>query len=74
MNIKTLCIIALTSVSATAFAADKPEFNLVDLNADGFVSQEEAQNIVGLTDVFEAADINKDGQLDEAEYAEAAIS
>ncbi|RTE64481.1 calmodulin [Amphritea opalescens] len=70
MNIKTLCAIALTSVSAAAFAVDKPEFNLVDLNADGFVSQEEAQNAEGLAEVFEAADMNKDGQLDTAEYTE----
>ncbi|RTE64479.1 hypothetical protein EH243_17215 [Amphritea opalescens] len=73
MNIKTLCAIALTSVSAAAFAVDLPEFNLADANGDGFVSQEEAKNIEGLTEMFEAADVNKDGQLDELEYTEASI-
>ncbi|MBU2967108.1 hypothetical protein Q4508_12335 [Amphritea sp. 2_MG-2023] len=73
MNIKTLCAIALTSVSAAAFAVDMPEFNAADLDADGFVSQEEAKNIEGLTEIFEASDVNKDGQLDELEYTEASI-
>ncbi|WP_417227085.1 hypothetical protein [Amphritea sp.] len=73
MNIKTLCAIALTAVSATAFAVEMPEFKAVDSNADGVISQEEAKGVEGLEAVFMAADVNKDGQLDELEYTEASI-
>lgn len=72
MNIKTLCAIALTAASATVFAADIPDFQVVDVNADGFISLEEAKNVAGLEEAFMTADLNKDGQLDEAEYTEAA--
>ncbi|UTW05739.1 hypothetical protein KDX31_20855 (plasmid) [Amphritea atlantica] len=70
MNIKTLCAITLTAVSATTFAAEKTDFQAIDVNADGFISLEEAKSIEGLEQVFLVADINKDGQLDEAEYGE----
>lgn len=70
MNIKTLCAITLTAVSATAFAAEQTDFQAIDVNADGFISLEEAKSIEGLEQVFLAADTNKDGQLDEAEYGE----
>ncbi|SEQ91498.1 EF hand [Amphritea atlantica] len=70
MNIKTLCAIALTATSATVFAADMPDFQVVDINADGFISLEEAKSVEGLEEAFMTADLNKDGQLDEAEYDE----
>ncbi len=70
MNIKTLCAITLTAISATTFAADIPAFQAVDVNADGFISLEEAKSIEGLEQAFMMADINKDGQLDETEYSE----
>lgn len=73
MNIKTLCAIALTAVSATAFAVELPEFKVVDSNADGVISQEEAKGAEELEAIFMAADVNKDGQLDELEYTEASI-
>ncbi|MDO6565049.1 hypothetical protein Q4488_16835 [Amphritea sp. 1_MG-2023] len=68
MNIKTLCAVALTAVSATAFAVEMPEFKLVDIDADGFISLEEANTVAALETTFLAADLNKDGLLDEAEY------
>ncbi|WP_296061165.1 hypothetical protein [uncultured Amphritea sp.] len=70
MNIKTLCAITLTAISATTFAADIPAFQAVDVNADGFISLEEAKSIEGLEQAFMMADSNKDGQLDETEYSE----
>lgn len=70
MNIKTLCVIALTTVSASAFAVEIPDFTSVDINADGAISLEEAKSIEGLEQAFMLADINKDGQLDKAEYEE----
>ena len=74
MNIKTLCAIALTTVSASAFAGEMPDFQTVDINADGAISLEEAKNVEGLEAAFVTADIDKDGQLNEAEYEEASQS
>ena len=71
MNIKTLCAIALTTVSATTFAGEMPDFQTVDINADGAISLEEAKSVEGLEAAFVTADIDKDGQLNEAEYEEA---
>ncbi len=70
MNIKTLCAIALTATSATVFAADIPDFQIIDINADGVISLEEAKSVEGLAEAFMTADLNNDGQLDEAEYDE----
>ncbi len=70
MNIKTLCAVALTTISASAFAVDMPDFTSIDINADGAISLEEAKSVEGLEQAFMMADLNKDGQLDEAEYEE----
>ncbi|MBQ0756061.1 MAG: hypothetical protein KBT66_07290 [Amphritea sp.] len=70
MNIKTLCAIALTTVSATAFAVEMPDFQTVDINADGVINLEEAKSVNGLEAAFIGADIDKDGKLSEAEYEE----
>lgn len=56
-------------VSSTAFAA--ADFTVVDANADGFVTAEEAA--VGAPEItadsFKAADANGDGALTAEEYA-----
>jgi hypothetical protein len=70
MNIKTLCAIALTTVSAAAFAVEIPDFQTIDINADGVINLEEAKSVEGLEAAFIRADIDKDGQLSEAEYEE----
>ncbi len=70
MNIKTLCAIALTTVTATAFAVEMPDFKTLDINADGVISLEEAKSVEGLEAAFIGADMDKDGQLSEAEYEE----
>ncbi|MEH6472591.1 MAG: hypothetical protein V7752_15205 [Halopseudomonas sp.] len=70
MNIKTLCAIALTAASVTAYAGDKPDFKAVDSDADGYISIDEAKNIQGLAEAFAVLDSDKDGKLSEAEYNE----
>lgn len=70
MNIKTLCAIALASVSMTTFAGEKPDFKAVDTDADGYISIEEAKVVPGLAEVFMKSDSDQDGKLSEAEYSE----
>lgn len=67
-------ILALSSliVAAAAQAGDpeavgKPGRHQVDANSDGIVTREEAKPFPRLTADFDAADTNKDGQLDTAE-------
>ena len=67
-------ILALSSliVAAAAQAGDprpagKPGHPQIDANSDGIVTREEAKSFPRLTADFDAADANKDGQLDTAE-------
>jgi hypothetical protein len=63
--------IATLLVAAVAQAADAPPPGKggypMDANDDGFVSREEAKDYPMLSAQFDAADANKDGQLDTAE-------
>lgn len=55
--------------SAGALAQGLPEFEEVDQNDDGMISQEEAASVEGLD--FATADTNQDGSIDRVEYATA---
>lgn len=55
--------------SAGALAQDRPDFEEVDQNDDGMISQEEAAEVEGLD--FESADTNGDGSIDRVEYVTA---
>lgn len=62
----------LVAATATAQAGDwqsgaKPARGPIDANNDGIVSREEAKAHPRLSADFDAADTNKDGQLDAAE-------
>lgn len=46
-----------------------PDFEEVDQNDDGMISQEEAAQVEGLD--FASADTNQDGSIDRVEYATA---
>ncbi len=74
MNLKPLCLLALTTLSAIAWAGDNPEFKAVDTDADGFISFDEARKVEGLVDVFPEVDVDRDGKLSEAEYGESSQS
>lgn len=55
--------------SAGALAQGMPEFEEVDQNDDGMISEEEAAEVEGLD--FATADTNQDGYIDRVEYATA---
>lgn len=60
-------ILALTVV--TAHAGDGMlKFEDVDANADKVITVEEASSSSWLSEQFKEADINKDGELDKAEF------
>ena len=52
-------------------AGPNPDFVKLDKNKDGFLSKTEAAANKKLAGVFDEADINKDGKLDEDEYLKA---
>lgn len=67
---KLITLIAFAFSAATfAQSSSMPAFEEVDTNADGSISQEEAQAIEGLD--FATADANQDGSLSQEEYAAA---
>lgn len=66
---KSLVSMLILGFAGSAVAQGLPAFEEVDANGDGVISEQEAQAVEGLD--FEAADQNQDGQLDQAEYAEA---
>jgi hyperosmotically inducible protein len=47
------------------------KFIQLDVNRDGFVSQDEARNIRGYAGPFNEADANRDGKLDASEFLKA---
>jgi Ca2+-binding EF-hand superfamily protein len=67
----------LALASGTAFAAGMEEeaqapstaFEQLDTNQDGLISKEEGAVREDLTTLWEAADANKDGSLDAAEFS-----
>ncbi len=55
--------------SVGALAQGMPDFEEVDQNDDGMISEDEASQVEGLD--FAAADTNEDGSIDRVEYATA---
>jgi len=60
-------IVAAAAQAGDPQAAGKSGRPPMDANSDGFVTREEAKSFPRLTADFDAADANKDGQLDTAE-------
>ena len=54
-----------------ASRAGNAKFIQLDVNRDGFVSQDEARNIRGYAGPFNEADANRDGKLDAGEFLKA---
>jgi Ca2+-binding EF-hand superfamily protein len=74
MNKKDFLIIAvLTLLPLGAYAAQsdttRENFNKLDANQDGYISQQEAQADKQLTDDWSKADKNQDGQIDISEFS-----
>jgi len=66
-KIMTLLFASLAAVAVIA-AESKTDVAL-DTDNNGTLSQEEAKAIPGLSEQWETLDVNKDGQLDPAEFA-----
>jgi hyperosmotically inducible protein len=73
-----LSVTALAWAIPLAQAQDKDasrlgnaKFIQLDVNRDGFVSQDEARNIRGYAGPFNEADANRDGKLDAGEFLKA---
>lgn len=62
-----VALLVLAGMPAQADPPPQPPRQPVDANADGVVTREEAQSHPRLASQFDAADTNKDGQLDAAE-------
>ena len=67
MKTKTIVSIVTILLCGTAFADESMEidFETVDANGDGVISQEEAQVVPGLPERWVIVDSNEDGVLDE---------
>jgi len=73
-----LLILTLTAIFSSFAAAainntpklsvSETTFKTIDRNADGFISLTEAENIEALLATFPDLDLNRDGNLTEAEY------
>ncbi|WP_409424266.1 EF-hand domain-containing protein [Pseudoalteromonas sp. RW-H-Ap-1] len=65
---KTLALIAIASSSA-AFAAS--DFDTLDVDGNGAISQSEASVDAKLMSVFSELDTNQDGELSQDEFSKA---
>jgi len=66
----TLTALALLAVSGLAWAGSGAvSFQDLDKNRDGQISLDEAKKATEVKNRFSEADVNKDGQLDAAEFA-----
>lgn len=82
MNSKLAILLSLVLASGTALAAgdqagameqgqqqqQQPSFSEVDADANGLISEEEAQGSQQLADNFDQADANADGYVNRSEY------
>jgi Ca2+-binding EF-hand superfamily protein len=64
-----LTLIAVTGVAWAAGGSGNVSFQKLDTNRDGLISLNEAKKSSEVKKKFSRADINKDGNLDAAEFA-----
>ena len=69
MNKKIMTVLFASMAAAAVIAAENSSDAVLDTDNNGTLSQEEAKAIPGLSEQWEALDVNKDGQLDPAEFA-----
>jgi hypothetical protein len=70
MKIKQLIVFsAFIAAAAVATAGENPYFNKLDADGNGVLSQEEAAADPVLMENWATADINQDGQLEQAEFS-----
>jgi protein involved in sex pheromone biosynthesis len=56
--------------SAAACAGDQAALEAADADKDGAISAQEAEAVPGLTEQWAVVDINQDGMVDAAEFAQ----
>ena len=69
--------VLLAATLAQPVAAEQSagtDFNTLDQDQDGFISEQEAQGNTALIEVWSASDSNQDGQLDMVEFSAIEIS
>lgn len=74
MSNKTIAALLLAACSSLAYAdanEDFAKFTAADADANGTLSEAEAQQVEGLADRFQELDADGDGQLNRSEYAQA---
>lgn len=72
MKSKFLIALSMLTLTAPAFAegpGSPASFGDLDANQDGVISRTEAGQDESLAGTFEIADMNKDGNIDQAEFA-----
>lgn len=71
MGTMLLAAMATTGVVHAQDATKDPVFLKLDRNGDGYVSRAEAAGNGDISRLFSKADVNRDGRLDEDEFAKA---
>lgn len=69
---KTVSVIlagAFLTATATVFAADSTNYDTLDQNHDGVISEQEADSSPALKEVWSKVDTNMDGKVDQAEFS-----
>jgi len=62
-------LVASSAFSASALAGESAKFSQLDADGNGMISSEEASADPALVQEWDAADVNKDGQLERAEFS-----
>ena len=70
MDTKWTAFIFASLFSGAAIAAGGSDFQSMDKNGDGYLSQDEAQGNSSLQEKWNDADLNDDGQLDRSEFSQ----
>jgi Ca2+-binding EF-hand superfamily protein len=63
----TVCMLSVSAFAATGTTL--PDFEFLDVDQNGYISTEEAASCQALITDFAKVDANRDGKLDQAEYA-----
>ena len=61
--------VACSAFSASALAGESGKFSQLDTDGNGMISSEEASADPTLVQQWNTADVNKDGQLERAEFS-----
>jgi len=69
MVLAAVALLPLGAYAAGSSSTMQENFNKLDTNQDGYISQQEAQADKQLTQDWSKADSNQDGQIDQSEFS-----